>query len=98
MRFSTNKFWWTPGIGLFSQDLSSLCRDPRESIFHQLYNDSCDAGITLISDKTGKEADFVVNEVDMHGGEIQVWKLLPTPETIRRLPRLKHTRVIIIND
>jgi hypothetical protein len=92
MKFSTNQFWWTPKSGLFSQDLSSLCRDPRVSIFHQLYNDSCDAGITLISAKTGKEADFFVN------GEIQGWNLLPTYETIRKLPRLKNTRVLIIND
>jgi hypothetical protein len=98
MRFSTSQFWWTPKSGLFSQDLSSLCRDPRVSIFHQLYNDSCDAGITLISDKTGKEADFFVNEVDMHDGEVQGWYLLPTPETIRKLPRLNNTRVLIIND
>jgi len=98
MRINTNKFFWSPASGLFSQDVSSLTRGPTENVFHRLYEDACDQGITLISDKTGQEAVYFVDSVDEEYGEIQGWNLLPTPETVRKLPRLKNTRVLIGND
>jgi hypothetical protein len=96
-------FHWSPEDGLFSQELSSLGVNPRVNAFHKLYNDACDEGITLISATTGVEVDYYVNEIDWmnefnEGREIAGWNLLPTPETIRKHPRLKNTRVLIIND
>jgi len=98
MQFSTNMFHWTPEEGLFSQELSSLGVRLNQNAFHQLYSDACDEGITLISHVTGKEANYFVDHMDMSYEEIQGWNLLPTPETIKQQPRLKNTKVLIIND
>jgi hypothetical protein len=98
MKLSTELFWWEPSDGMFSQEVSSLTRGPSENVFHRLYPDACDQGITLVSATTGTEADYYVNKEDRYDGEIQGWHLLPTSETIRRLPRLKNTKVLIIND
>ena len=91
-------FFWSSESRLFSQDVSSLTRGPSENVFHRLYEDACDQGITLISDKTANEATYFVDSIDEVDGEIQGWNLLPTPETVRKLPRLKNTRVLIGND
>ena len=102
MQFSTNKFHWCPMDGLFTQELSSLGVKPHQNAFHQLYSDACDEGITLISHVTGKEANYFIDKVDRglteDGWETYGWNLLPTPETIREQPRLKNTKILIIND
>jgi hypothetical protein len=99
MQFSTSKFHWSPDMGLFSQELSSLGIKPHQNAFHQLYSDACDEGITLISEVTHKEANYFVDSVDQdEDGDIQGWNLLPTTETLRELPILKNTRVLLIND
>jgi len=99
MQFSTSKFHWSPESGLFSQELSSLGVSPNQNVFHQLYNDADDEGITLISTRTGKEANYFVDFVDKdREGELYGWNLLPTSETLREQPQLKNTKVLIIND
>lgn len=99
MQFSTAMFHWSPEDGLFSQELSSLGVKPTVNAFHQLYSDACDEGITLISETTGKEANYYINSVDKDDeGDTCGWNLLPTQETIRALPKLKNTKVLIIND
>lgn len=98
MQFSTAMFYWTPEDGLFSQEISSLCDDPRVNIFERLYPDACDQGIILISAVSGKKATYYVDSTDTHHGEVAGWRLLPTPETIRDQPRLKNTKILIIND
>lgn len=99
MQFQTTQFHWTPEDGLFSQELSSLDVSPTQNAFHQLFPDACDEGITLISQITNKEAHYFVDSVDVNNeGETQGWNLLPTSETLRKMPRLKNTRVLIIND
>lgn len=100
MRFSTSQFHWSPDSGLFSQELSSLNVKPTQSPFHQIYPDACDEGITLISEVTGKEATYYVDTIDKDGSDEDTygWNLLPTPETIKKLPQLKNSRVLLIND
>lgn len=98
MKFSTDMFHWTPEDGLFSQELSSLNVTPNQNAFHRLYNDACDEGITLVSHITDEEATYYIDKVDSSFGDVQGWHLLPTPETIRQFPRLKNTKVLIIND
>ena len=100
MKFSTSKFHWTPADGLFSQELSSLGVKPTQNAFHRLYPDACDEGITLVSEVTNKEATYYVDSVDTDSSheDIYGWNLLPTPETIKQLPHLKNTKILIIND
>ena len=102
MQFQTSQFHWSPDLGLFSQELSSLGVRPTQNAFHQLFPDACDQGITLISEVTNKEAHYYVDKVDQtlteDGWETHGWNLLPTSETIRRMPRLKNTRVLVNND
>lgn len=98
MEFPTSMFHWTPEDGLFSQELSSLCRNPQTNIFEQIYPDACDQGIRLRSEVTGKVATYYVDCTDTYEGEVQGWNLLPTPETCRKIPRLRNTKILIIND
>ena len=99
MQFQTSQFHWSPDLGLFSQELSSLGVRPTQNAFHQLFPDACDQGITLISQITNKQAHYYVVSADVDNeGETHGWNLLPTSETLRRMPRLKNTKVLIIND
>lgn len=100
MKFLTSMFHWTPEEGLFSQELSSLNVKPSQCPFHQIYPDACDEGVVLISQVTGKEATYYVSSVDTDETreDIYGWNLLPTPETVRQQPRLKNTKILIIND
>lgn len=67
--------------------------------FHQVYPDSCDEGLTLVSHVTGKEVDYVVNHTEKDKeGEIQFWELIPTKPSIRRVPAAKGTKIKIFND
>ena len=86
----------------FSQEISVLeynSHSPRGGIWHQVYPDACDEGITLISAQTGQEVDYAVNSVDHdEEGDIAGWWLKPTAQSIRRVPACKNTHVLIIND
>ena len=66
--------------------------------FGQVYDDACDVGLTVI-DGYGKEGVFYVEKEQRDDeGELQEYILLPTPETIRRIPKLKGVAIVLFND
>jgi len=72
---------------------------PKYSVFHQVYSDACDEGLTLISHRTGEEVDYVVIEEERaNDGEIVSWVLAPTKLALKRVPRARGTKIIIWND
>jgi hypothetical protein len=81
--------------GVFVAEISDL----GHFNFARLYDDACDAGLTLRSAKTGKLADFYVAKVNDDGdGELIGWTLKPTNEAISRNPGLKGVEMEIFND
>lgn len=106
-RFSTKDFHFNQQTGVLSQEISSLSQGSRRPVFHQVYGDACDEGITLYSPDTEMEVNFAVDGYDYNGSgedrEIAGWKLIPTRESLRKLPpvlraRAEKLRVLIIND
>lgn len=67
--------------------------------FEQIYNDSCDEGLQMVSEKSGRVAKFAVNGVDKdHEGDLTAWNLIPTRETLRAIPELRGVSMKIFND
>lgn len=67
--------------------------------FEQIYPDSADAGLTIVSEKSGAETKWVIASENKAGcGEVVNWVLLPTTETVRHLPRLAGWYVVVYND
>jgi hypothetical protein len=69
-------------------------------VFRQVFPDSCDAGLTLVTAR-GNEVDYYVREEkrDREGeGELQVTVLVPTPQALRRCPAARGSEVHILND
>jgi hypothetical protein len=69
---------------------------PGRGRFRRIYDDSCDLGLTLRSQRTGREVDFALfREVrDGSGEDIMHWELRPICVT----SDLKDLKVIVFND
>lgn len=70
-----------------ASDLGPLC-------FGQVWNDSCDEGLTVVSARTGREVVFVVNHVETRDGDLLYWNLIPA----KRGDVAGHCTVRIYND
>jgi hypothetical protein len=75
-------------------DLSAVHENP----FHRVYPDACDEGLTIIG-KTGQEVTYAINrrQVDREG-DLQFIELIPTRESIRKVPASRATKIILFND
>ena len=78
----------------FASDIA----ETRPSLFKQIYPDACDAGLVLVSHRTGREADFVVSEVKKSEDGIESWTLVPTAAALRQDRHLAGIQVLIFND
>jgi hypothetical protein len=65
-----------------------------------VYDDACDAGFKIVSDKTGKEATFAQSGTkhSRSGDEVMAWTYEPTRDTLRKIPQLKGWTITLIND
>ena len=95
MQVSTKYFYWYPKEGQFRQEISSLGKHFK---FDRIYLDACDVGLTLVSEKTGSEATYYVDEEHIENGEITHWTLYPTVETRKKYLQLARTSIVIWND
>lgn len=97
-RLSTSQFTWSAEDRTFAAFLSDL----PDLEFSRIYPDACDVGLELMSSETGKIAKYVCNECGQVGrnseGEVQFVELLPAPETVRSIPTLQGTRIMLFND
>lgn len=100
--FSSKKFDFDKHTNTFSATRSTLTPlGSRSEVFHQIFQDSCDEGLTIISTVTGVTIDYYVQLEQYHPvykSEIQSWQLMPTEDSIRKHPRASGTKVIIFND
>lgn len=95
MPHSTKKFTWLEKSKTFVGELSDF---NGIKLFDQIYPDSADVGIKLISEKTGKEAVYYLADEVSERGEFICYELLPTPETLKKMPQLKKSVIRIYND
>lgn len=94
---STKQFNYDKATKTFSADMSQLDMGGRVMVWHQAYPDACDEGIKVTSHITGKEVMYVVDRRDELGGETKGWHLVPTADSIRKVPECKGTKLFIIN-
>ena len=98
MIISTDQLYYSKESKRFSCDASNLC-DIGTSLFHRIYPDACDLGLTIISARTGVPVDYYVDEYKQDSdGDIWGWELKPTPESIRKVPSAYQTSLLIFND
>lgn len=65
----------------------------------QIFPDSCDVGIELLSVHTDRVAQFFVTKEKRDSeGDLEAWILTPTDKSLRDIPRLAEVSVIIFND
>lgn len=98
MRTSTDRFTFSGSTNTFITEASDLTRG---NFLHQIWPDSCDEGLVLISEKTGQESLWYKDHdeySDDEDHELLATHLLPTDCSIRKHPRLKNTKMVIIND
>lgn len=90
--YSTRKFLLIDGV--FVAEASDLARIDEE-LFGLVYDDACDAGLTLVSAKTGREVVYVIVDEKRRDGDLLYYDLLPADLRERReIP----TSVRIFND
>lgn len=83
------------GALVFACEVSSLFPD-WPSFPDRVYPDSCDVGLQV----WGKmfPVNYVLEEEVTREGETIMWRLVPTPESVRKVPSCVNTRVVIFND
>ena len=84
---SSSKFYFKSGV--FSAEASEL----RDLKLSRVYDDACDMGFTIISEKTGKGVVFAQTEdtVDREGDLLSI-------NFVSVTPGLTHLKVVIFND
>lgn len=68
---------------------------------HQLYDDACDIGIAIRSDRTGAITYWYLCESETQhdaDGDIVAQYLYPTVETVRKFPHLEGYKITMFND
>lgn len=80
----------------FVTEASNLSRG---NFLHRLYPDACDEGVTLYNPATNVSVDFYMYQSETSSeGELLSWYLLPTPESLRKVPKLNGVSILIFND
>lgn len=76
----------------------------RIPLFNRIYNDACDAGFAVCSDKSGQIAIFAHYDTDMDQQDEAGWHFVciglmsKCGKFIRRKPELSNINIVIIND
>ncbi len=77
----------------FSQDISSL---KGFNPLRQLWNDACDQGFVMKSERTGKKVAFYFSHTDMDGSDTAGWNF-KIVEEYNMTQEQKRMTVLIIN-
>lgn len=91
---SSKLFTYDHETNSFTAWVSELGTSP----FGPVFNDAIDVGCSIVSDKTGKIADFFVNNTEKDAeGDTLAWHLLPTNATKQLFPLLRNSSVTVFN-
>ena len=98
MRFSSDSFDYDPATKCFTAEISDLAAVCNTFVFHWVYDDAMDLGLSIVSSRTGAEIIYAA-EVDIDDeGDVMQWTLYPTPESIQQHPSCLGTTVVVYND
>lgn len=67
--------------------------------FDMLYDDACDLGFAIRSEKTGQIAVYCLYSSSQNKENDTIkWLFVPTTETMKRIPALRGVNVVVFND
>lgn len=103
--FSTKRFAYDANSKMFLAEISQLEYSKEgyvNQVFGQVYQDSCDEGLILVSHKTGLQVRYAVSHIESSEppraparGDIQWWDLTPIRGQAKAA---KDTSIRIYND
>jgi hypothetical protein len=95
IEFSSNQFTYNAADRTFTSEASDL--DNRH--LQRIYDDACDVGFAIKSDKTGEVVTYVMNSVKKdEEGDVEYWTYHPALESQRKIPSCRDTMVMVFND
>ncbi|CAB4143103.1 hypothetical protein UFOVP435_61 [uncultured Caudovirales phage] len=77
-----------------ASDLGAVSTPP----FSRIYDDACDAGFIMVSDKTGFVSVFELSWVEKDADDILAWHFAPSMQSVKVQPALSRWKVTIFND
>ena len=93
---SSRQFSWT------EKTLVSEASDLDNRHLERLYDDACDVGFSVKSERTGNVIVFVMTSPFYHGHgedrELAGWHYVPTTESFRNVPECQGMEAKIFND
>ena len=91
MQILSNRFTWMPSEGHFTTFASDA-----QFRLERIYQDACDVGFVMVSERTGKELTFYLDkeERDPSGEDIIAWHF----KSDSRDPLLKKLTATVWND
>lgn len=82
----------------YSIDASEATFGGQRALFGQAYNDSCDEGLSLISERTGHSLKMVLARTHRNAdNDITHWELYSCPHDVRRLKMAAPLKLTIWN-
>lgn len=72
---NTREFTWVEKERLLVTEMSDL--NARGITFGRVFDDACDEGLSIISQRTGIEVVFAVNHIEKSEGDLVFWDLVP---------------------
>lgn len=96
IEFPSSMFTWTDKVAVAeASDMGNRHLQP-------LYDDACDVGFAMKSDKTGEVVTYAMTRPFYQGEdedrELAGWDYTPTSESIRKVPSCAGTKVVVYND
>ena len=85
---SSNKFFFNKSSGTFIAEASDL----QGFRLGRVYDDACDEGFSIVSEKTGKSAVFALADEIFRNEDIGGWNFVCVT------PGLKQLKAVIFND
>ena len=93
--FPSNLFRWNKEEQCLIAEASEL----HNQHLQRMYDDACDVGLAVRSEKTGNVVEYALTEVDRDGEfEVLCWVYEPTDESVRLVPGCENTSVLVYND
>lgn len=94
--FSSRSF--TVSGKTFIGEASTLTKGNTIPLYGRVYPDACDVGFRMNSFITGAESVWYLEGETVEDGDLIQWNFLPTPESVRKFPKLAGWKVTIFND
>lgn len=97
--FSSSLFSYNKDMNTLVSEISTLARGNSHLRVGRIYDDACDVGIEIKSEKTGNKIKFYLErEVTDDEGDFQYWTFKPLEVEVNKNPALRGMMVTVFND